>query len=395
MSKAFIVAGLGYGDEGKGSLVDALVRHANANLVIRYNGGPQAAHHVVLDDGRSHCFSQFGSGTLADVYTFLSRFVMIEPLALDKEAEHLKTVGISDPYQMLMIDPRCPVITPYHRAMNQLREIARGDQRHGSCGMGIGEIASDIASNREIIRAVDLLDREVLNAKTISIKARFLEEANKLEFANISHHAWRLMGLSPIHWADDVRTLAEESILISDCGVAADDSVIVFEGAQGILLDERHGFHPHTTWSNTTFDNAVVLTDELGAKDVTKIGVTRSYLTRHGAGPLVTEDETLRSVLRNEHNVEGAWQGKFRIGHLDLSLLRYASMIAEPNVIAVTHMDAVTPGWRVRTAHQPHKIIECDDLYAEIEKACETPIGIISTGPTARDKVYENIKAQV
>jgi adenylosuccinate synthase len=146
---AIFVAGLGFGDEGKGSIVDALTRKHQADLVVRFSGGAQAAHHVVTDDGREHCFAQFGSGTLAGASTHLSRFMLIDPLALVKEAEHLKQIGVVDPFERLTIDPRAPIITPYHRAMNRLRELSRGRQRHGSCGVGIGELASDMMNKRD------------------------------------------------------------------------------------------------------------------------------------------------------------------------------------------------------------------------------------------------------
>src|SRR5262245_29158031 len=126
MKRAVITVGLGFGDEGKGAAVDFLCRHLGADLVVRYCGGSQAAHNVVLPDGRRHVFAQFGSGTLAEVPTHLGRHVIISPTALEPEAAHLRELGVADPFALLTVDRRALVATPYHRAMNRLRELSRG-----------------------------------------------------------------------------------------------------------------------------------------------------------------------------------------------------------------------------------------------------------------------------
>src|SRR5688572_10036886 len=133
--RTFLVVGLGFGDEGKGTIIDYLARRYRAHTVIRFNGGPQAAHHVVTADGRAHCFSQFGSATLIDgVCTYLSRFMLLDPLALINENYHLKQLGITDGLKRLTIDKDSLIVTPFHKLINRMQEIARGDKRHGSCG---------------------------------------------------------------------------------------------------------------------------------------------------------------------------------------------------------------------------------------------------------------------
>ena len=113
------------------------------HTVVRFNGGAQAGHNVVTADGRHHTFAQFGSGTFwPGVRTFLSRFMLVDPLALAAEAAHLAAVGVSDALDRLAVDADALLATPYHRAANRARELARGLDRHGSCGMGIGETAS-------------------------------------------------------------------------------------------------------------------------------------------------------------------------------------------------------------------------------------------------------------
>ena len=136
-----VVADLGFGDAGKGAVVDRLCRTGEFGAVVRFNGGAQAAHNVVTADGRHHTFAQFGSGTLRGVPGHLSRFVCVDPLALAAEADHLRALGVPDPYGLLSVDRRALLTTPYHAAANRLREQARGADRHGSCGMGVGETA--------------------------------------------------------------------------------------------------------------------------------------------------------------------------------------------------------------------------------------------------------------
>src|ERR1700683_294605 len=140
-----IVCGLGFGDEGKGAVTDYLCSQDSADpahAVVRFNGGAQAAHNVVTADGRHHTFAQFGSGSSTPgVRTHLSRFMLVDPLALAAESAHLASVGVGDALGRLSIDRDALLTTPYHRAANRAREKARGQDRHGSCGMGIGETA--------------------------------------------------------------------------------------------------------------------------------------------------------------------------------------------------------------------------------------------------------------
>ena len=143
-NQAILIADLGYGDAGKGSIVDYLTRKTGAHTVVRYNGGAQAAHNVITPEGKHHTFAQFGSGTFVPgTRTHLSRFMMVHPLALLAEERHLQSLGIDDAFPRLSIDREALVTTPFQQAANRIKEIARGDGRHGSCGMGVGETMSD------------------------------------------------------------------------------------------------------------------------------------------------------------------------------------------------------------------------------------------------------------
>ena len=141
MQQAILTVDLGFGDAGKGSIVDYLARRHDAHTVVRYNGGAQAGHRVVTPGAapQEHVFAQFGSGALAGAATHLSRFMLLDPLAMMVEAQHLRELGAPDPFAHTTIDAGALVITPFQRAANRLKELARGAGRHGSCGMGIGE----------------------------------------------------------------------------------------------------------------------------------------------------------------------------------------------------------------------------------------------------------------
>src|SRR5438034_885069 len=181
MRRAIITVGLGFGDEGKGATVDFLCRHHDADLVVRYSGGSQAGHNVQLPDGRRHTFSQFGAGTLAGVSTYLAAPVVLHPTALVREAAHLEELGVADPFRTLTVHPRCLVSTWLHQIANQLRELVRGDARHGSCGHGIGETRSYwLQHGHDAVFARDLRDPATLREKLELLRQRFLLDMDQL-----------------------------------------------------------------------------------------------------------------------------------------------------------------------------------------------------------------------
>src|SRR5579859_3464997 len=180
LNKAVIVAGMAYGDEAKGATVDFLCRDLGAGLVVRYNGGHQAAHNVVTPEGLHHTFSQFGSGSFVPgVRTHLSRFMLINPIAMLEEEEHLSLLEVTDMWARTSVHRECVVVTPYHRAFNRLQEISRGHRAHGSCGLGIGDTRRlDLAGLG--LKAHELLDSHPyqihLRTKLITIMQRLKSE---------------------------------------------------------------------------------------------------------------------------------------------------------------------------------------------------------------------------
>ena len=339
MNGHVIVVDLGYGDAGKGTIVDWLCASAAragrpVRAVVRFNGGAQAAHHVIAPSGRVHPFAQFGSGTFTPgTATFLSRFMLVDPLALVAEAERLRTLGVPDPFGLVTVDSGALLTTPYHRAANQAREEARGAARHGSCGMGIGETARyALGYPADAPRAGDLTAPRTLLRKLVLLRGRLAAETGVAA----------PLGPPPTDVADVYRAVGDRVTLAGDGYLAGllREGPVVFEGAQGVLLDEWRGFHPYTTWSTTTFENAQTLLAEGGAAGgATRLGVTRTYQTRHGPGPFPTEDPTF--PVTEPDNTAGRWQGPFRTGHLDAVALGYAVRAAGGvDAVALTHLDA-------------------------------------------------------
>ena len=434
MCNVIVTVDLGFGDAGKGSIVDYLTRLHAAHTVVRFNGGAQAAHRVVDVDGRVHVFSQFGSGTLAGAGTHLSRFMLLDPLAMAAEAAHLQTLGIADPFAHTTVDEDALLITPFTRAVNRLRELARRRQRHGSCGVGIGETVIDaLQYGEQVPRAGDLG-----NLDKLCEKLRFVRDLNLRKLAGFAHQL-----------PEDEVVAVEQSVLLEDDSVdwllaqyamlarrvrivtggylhdlLRQAGTVLFEAAQGVLLDEWRGFHPHTTWSTTTTANADLL---LAAADfagpVMRLGITRAYTTRHGAGPLVTEDPMLNQALPDAANLFGEWQQGFRVGWLDAVLLRYARDVVGPlDGVAVTCLDRLADLNEVKICRRYNQepfvvdriqpsanshdlayqsqitqaLARCSPIYETvdspfdllplIQEAAAAPITLISCGETAAHK---------
>ncbi|MCI5224910.1 MAG: adenylosuccinate synthase, partial [Candidatus Electrothrix sp. AR4] len=259
-----VVIGAGFGDEGKGLFTDYLCRNAEHPLVIRFSGGQQAGHTVVVGDGLRHVFSNFGSGTLQGAPSFFSKFCTVEPVGIINELEALLEKGVEP---KLFIDARCPVTTPYDITYNQ-RHCP-----HGSCGVGVGATV-----NREeryySLTFADLFYPWVLKTRLEQIKTFYRDGA-------------------------DVSDVALNNFL-ECCAIVTDSSLIqqtdglpvgsysdhIYEGSQGLLLDPHYGFFPYVTRSNTGTTNVVSLS---GKNDIEIYLVTRAYQTRHGKGPMSNE----------------------------------------------------------------------------------------------------------
>lgn len=341
MGSLVIVVGLGFGDEGKGSIVDALCRQENTHTVVKFNGGAQAGHNVVLPDGRHHTFAQFGSGTFAGAKTYLSEYMLVNPLFLEPERKHLEELGVGTD-GLMAVHEDALVTTPFHVAANRLMELQR-TKRHGSCGMGIGETMFRHQEDPEhSVHVRNFFKLDVLVEKLEFLQKHYRsmfemlvpnpDEASARELAVLQDPGMIEYCIECFYGSFSQKYEVVNSNYLQ--GLIKSEN-LVFEGAQGTLLDELSGFSPYTTWSTTTPHNALSL---LNGKTARVIGVTRAYHTRHGAGPFPTEDV---SLLYPDHNCKGPWQGNFRFGSLDLVLLGYASRLASYTEVAVTCLDHV------------------------------------------------------
>lgn len=386
---AIVTVGLGFGDEGKGTITEYLCHKYGADQVTRYSGGYQAGHTVVLSDGRRHRFSQWGCGTFQNVKTFLDRDVIISPSAMKMEAESLIKNGLVDPYELLKVHPNCLVATPYHVALNRIQSRLNG---HGSCGMGIGTTREYyLAYGQDSVKFGDTKELSVLEDKIVLLAKRYREKIKGV----VSEETDYIQNANP-------RTVARKMYLDADpveFGNGDDYNVCVFEGSQGILLDETCGFHPHTTWGDVTTKNAL---DFLRPGDkYTVVGITRTYLTRHGNGPFPTHNGI--SYIEDDANEENPWQGKMKCGALDMILLQYAKKKQDVGSIALTHYDRFlteptkvclgyndTPTVRVCTNElfraKPHYTTMMSHEIVDILNDHIAPVSITSSGRTLKDK---------
>jgi adenylosuccinate synthase len=398
--------------------------------VVRFNGGAQAGHNVVDDSGRHHTFSTFGAGTFAGARTLISRFALVNPIAAISEARVLGRKGIANALSLLMVEDEALVTTPFHVAMNRIRELAR-EHRHGSCGMGIGETVQDSLCLGEgyVLRAGDLRDPAVLRAKLERIQAikqdqvlRVLDEGTyeitprmqvEIDVLTDPKMVETTMGYFTV-FTDQAEIVGRERLV----SLLRSPGTVLFEGAQGVLLDQDFGFHPYTTWSTCTFDNADTLIREADADvDVRHLGVVRAIQTRHGAGPFPTEDQAMLNRLWRDHNATGEWQGAFRAGALDLVATRYAINVAGGlDGLVVTWADAVRDGGPVCTTYDgprgtvyaipvPQSLNEQASIAADlfetrpmvriietqfpetVAEMLNVPLAMTSYGPTFNDKV--------
>jgi adenylosuccinate synthase len=312
------------------------------DFVVRFNGGGQAAHNVVTPEGVHHTFAHFGSGTLAGKSTVLSRFMVINPLGLQREAQALAEKGVSDPRSGLYIDARAMLTLPPHVGLLKSREARRGDDRHGSTNFGLAEVMRfSLEHPDEVIRVGDLF----CDPQDFIDKYLVLERWSRLQDDQNPAADYSPLFLSSVkqRWAELQAALDGAHVLQPDemGQLLGSTENLLFEGAQGVLLDEWRGFHPYTTWSTTTFDNVFTLLSEWGnPQPVKKLGILRAYHTRHGYGPFPTYQPEVTLRFMEPHNSSEAGMGRFRAGHFDLVMARYAiEVCGGVDALALTHMD--------------------------------------------------------
>lgn len=321
IQQAFGVIGAAYGDEGKGLVTDFLahqsLKQGHRTVVARFNGGAQAGHTVTLPNGVRHVFHHWGSGALAGASTYLGPRFALHPMLWMEETEWLANHSAC---LDLLVDSRSLVTVPSDVMINQAVEAARGTGRHGSCGVGFGETCE-----RQEHLGMGL---------TVGELARMSDEQllEKLAWIGQHHVPQRLvaLGLSgdtlgdkachpAIHarFVEDCRCLLAHARVVSPNALQSFDTV-VFEGAQGLALDEELGDFPFVTRSKTGLPYLVELADEAGIETVKVNYLTRAYTTRHGAGPLAHELPSPPAPrFEDLTNVPNLYQGSLRFAPLN------------------------------------------------------------------------------
>ena len=318
---AKVVIGANYGDEAKGLATDTLCAASSKPVVVRFNGGAQAGHTVTTPDGRRHVFSHFGSGTFAGATTFLSRFFVVLPRIFVRELAELEALG---EHPEIACDPDAQVTTPFDVGLNRAVEMSRGGGRHGSVGVGFGETI-ERAENGFGLTVKDLSDEAGVCHTLERIAAEWLpRRLAKLGLAANDDTVNLVAAPAEIaSWQEEINAMMERLTLAS-LGDAIADHEVLFEGAQGLLLDMDRGHQfPFVTRSNTGLKNVLALAADVGIEGLDVTYMTRAYLTRHGAGPLRNERKSLEfAEIVDPTNRPNAWQGTLRFAPLDLDVLR-------------------------------------------------------------------------
>jgi adenylosuccinate synthase len=330
-----IVVGLQWGDEGKGKIVDYLTE--SADVVVRSQGGNNAGH-TVITRGTKYVLHLLPSGILWDgKLNVIGNGVVLDPVGLVTEIERLESQGVPITPERLLISDRAHIVLPIHKELDAAREVALGSASIGTTRRGIGPAYAD-KINRCGLRAADLLETASARASII----RRSEEAN----AYLSSLDMRTV--DPVAVADEVLTaFARLAPHVTNAipilhKAWKDDKVILFEGAQGSLLDIDFGTYPFVTSSNTTSGGACTGSG-LPPNSVQRVvGVCKAYTTRVGSGPFPTDDEGLSEYLHSLGREFGATTGRPRgCGWLDTVLLRFACMINGVTHLAVTNLDGL------------------------------------------------------
>ena len=333
-----VVVGTQWGDEGKGKVVDLLT--AKLDLVVRFQGGNNAGHTLVVD-GKQFIFHIIPSGILyEDKKCLIGNGLVVDPEVLLEEIESLKRNGILISPERLSLSEKAHIIMPYHKAIDLAKEAAKGKAKLGTTGRGIGPCYEDKIS-RTGVRAVDLTEPEILEEK---IRENLKEKNFLLE---------KFLGAEPLEpqpILDSYLAMGEKlGPFITDVSVELEQALkaqkgILFEGAQGTHLDIDHGTYPYVTSSNpvagTACSGAGIGPNQLHHV----VGIVKAYTTRVGAGPFVTEleDET-GDYIQEQGKEFGATTGRRRrCGWLDLVVVRDSARLNGLGSLAITKLDVLT-----------------------------------------------------
>lgn len=414
MGKNVVIIGTHWGDEGKGKVVDLLTEKASA--VVRFQGGHNAGHTLVVG-GEKTVLHLIPSGILhPHVTCMIGNGVVLSVPDLFKEIVELEEAGVNV-RDRLYISSGCPLILPHHIALDKMRESVRGNQKIGTTGRGIGPAYEDKVARRGL-RVVDLFDEkgfreklaEVMDYHNFVLKNYFHTDAVSLE-ENLE---------ASLSYVDQLRPMVKDVVEELSQRRKSDENIL-FEGAQGSLLDIDQGTYPYVTSSNTTA-GAIGSGCGVGPLDLDYIlGITKAYTTRVGSGPFPTElFDSVGSHLANVGKEFGSTTGRpRRCGWFDAHALRRVININSVSGLCITKLDVLDgleklsicvgyenpdsdspkpiyeemPGWHDNTA----KVKTMEGLPANaraylerIEERCEVKVDFVSTGPDREDTIILN-----
>src|SRR3984893_5005843 len=337
-----ILVGAQWGDEGKGKIIDVLT--AKADIVVRSQGGNNAGH-TVIHDGVTYVLHLIPSGILRrGKVCVIGNGVVIDPLALWSEIDSLRKLGVTVDSKNLLISDCAHLVLPYHRLLDEQRELRQGRAKIGTTKRGIGPAYGDKAA-RTGLRVSDLM-QPVLFSKKLQAKIR---ENNAI---------LRALGARPINYDEvnesylaagkKLRPFVSNTVVYLHRALQRGKEIL-FEGAQGTFLDIDHGTYPYVTSSNTTAGGACTGTGVPPHRMDRVLGVMKAYTTRVGEGALPTEDRQLADRLHKLGREFGATTGRARrCGWFDAVATRYATMINGIDELAITNLDGLDHVDRIR-----------------------------------------------
>ena len=424
-----VIIGTQWGDEGKGKIVDWLTESAAA--VVRFQGGHNAGHTLVIN-GKKTVLRLLPSGMMhAGVQCFIGNGVVISPDALIKEIKELEAIGVNV-RDRLKISEACPLIMPYHIAIDQARELKKGLNKIGTTGRGIGPCYEDKVARRAI-RVQDLFNPEIFKAKL----------AENLDFYNFQlEHYYKVATLDFDTIVDEVLNTYAEDIkpMVSDVSrklfnLNKEGHKVIFEGAQGTLLDVDFGTYPYVTSSNCVAGGASTGAGISPRMINYVLGIAKAYTTRVGSGPFPTElTDAIGQGLASRGNEFGSVTGRARrCGWFDAAALKRAVQINGVSGLCVTKLDVMDGMEEIKICvgyirdgkeydilpFGSDLVVNCEPIYEtmagwsestaglknyaelpenakkylkRIEEIIETPIDIISTGPDRVETILINNK---
>lgn len=422
-SKQMVILGLQWGDEGKGKIVDWLTERAS--LVVRFQGGHNAGHTLIIE-GKKTILRLIPSGILRPgVHALIGHGVVVSPMALVEEIQALQVDGV-DVTQRLLVSRDCALLLPYHVALDKAREQVRGDAAIGTTGRGIGPAYEDKIARRGL-KLRDLIDAATLKQKLTELA----------DYHNFQLTQYYQTDALPVDDVYETLMAQREVLLPLLCHThdvlaryQSSDGVIIYEGAQGTLLDIDLGTYPYVTSSNTV---AAAVSTGVGvgvAELDDRWGVAKAYVTRVGSGPFVTElNNEIGAILADRgHEIGSVTKRPRRCGWLDLVALRYAVRVNSLTGLVITKLDVLDPfetipvcvayryqgqridyfptdatvlaacepiyeelpGWQCETRginRYPALPSQTRDYLAYISEAVRVPIYVVSTGPDRQDTI--------